>query len=848
MTTRILKLLAPLLGLTLFVLALWILHSELEKYHLDDIIHYAHGIPAGSILNAFLLTIVCYVLMTSYDFLAMRFVNRSLTMRKIATASFIGYAFSNNIGFSMLAGASVRYRLYSSWGLSGLEITKIIFFCTISLWLGFFTLCSGVFFFQPIDLNNVITLPFRTDFSLGILFLIPVVLYGILLLAWKGTVNIRGMEYSVPPFRFFLPQIFIASLDWALAGGILYLLLPPGIPFPTFIAMYLAGQLVGLASQVPGGLGVFEAVMLIFLTQYFPASIIGCLVVYRVIFYLIPLAIAAMLLAVEEILQRRHLFHMGTKAVAQWLSFIVPPVLTVITFLSGAVLLVSGATPSAAARIEWLKDLLPLAVVEFSHFLGSIVGVVLMILSRGIMRRIDSAYYLTIALLGTGAALSILKGLDYVEASILIIAMLIIIPSRPSFYRKGSLFSGRFTLPWAMSMIIVLLSTAWLTYFSYKHVEYASDLWWRFTVLKTEPRSLRAIVGATVVALTFGLLSLIHPAAHRPPIGRKEDMERAAPIIGNSPETSANLALLGDKALLFNDKGNAFIMYAIEGRSWVAMGDPVGPEDEWPEITWQFCEMSSQHDGLPVFYEIGPRNIPVYIDLGMTIIKLGEEARVNLETFSLDDRAHHDLKQSCNALTEEGYAFEIISPESVPAVADELGGISDAWLADRHAAEKGFCLGSFSEDYIRRFPVAVIRREERIVAFADIWMTKNREELSVDIMRYLPDAPSGVMDFLFAHLMQWGSQNGYHWFDLGMAPLSGLDDKPTSSLWNRIGAYMFRHAEHFDSFQDLRAYKDKFSSEWEPRYLTSMATLSLPTVLSNIASLTSRGMKGIVSK
>jgi phosphatidylglycerol lysyltransferase len=115
-------------------------------------------------------------------------------------------------------------------------------------------------------------------------------------------------------------------------------------------------------------------------------------------------------------------------------------------------------------------------------------------------------------------------------------------------------------------------------------------------------------------------------------------------------------------------------------------------------------------------------------------------------------------------------------------------------------------------------------------------------------MRNTPDAPNGTMDYLFIHLMLWGKANGYHWFNFGMAPLAGLSDKSLASLWNRIGGFLFKHVENFYNFQGLRQYKEKFQPQWRPRYLASPTTLSLPVVLTNIATLTSGGMKGIVAK
>ena len=115
-------------------------------------------------------------------------------------------------------------------------------------------------------------------------------------------------------------------------------------------------------------------------------------------------------------------------------------------------------------------------------------------------------------------------------------------------------------------------------------------------------------------------------------------------------------------------------------------------------------------------------------------------------------------------------------------------------------------------------------------------------------MRHLPEAPNGIMDYLFLHLMLWGKNEGYRWFNLGMAPFSGMEARALAPLWNRLGAFLFRHGEHFYNFQGLRQYKQKFDPEWEPRYLVSPGGRALPVILTNIAALISGGIKGVVAK
>jgi phosphatidylglycerol lysyltransferase len=189
-----------------------------------------------------------------------------------------------------------------------------------------------------------------------------------------------------------------------------------------------------------------------------------------------------------------------------------------------------------------------------------------------------------------------------------------------------------------------------------------------------------------------------------------------------------------------------------------------------------------------------------------------------------------------------------MQPESVAAHLEELKNISDAWLTEKSAREKGFSLGFFQPDYIRRCPVALVIRNKQIEAFANLWTGAQLEQLSLDLMRYLPEAPEGVMEFLFVCLMLWGKEQGYRWFNLGMAPLSGLENRALAPLWNRLGAFVFRHGEHFYNFQGLRQYKDKFDPEWRPRYLASPGGLALPQIFANLATLISGGIKGVVAK
>jgi phosphatidylglycerol lysyltransferase len=839
----------PVIVLLLLAVAFWVLHHQLKEYHYQDIVRSLRAIPGPRLLLAFLLTILSYVVLTGYDVLALRYVQRPLPFGKIALASFIGHVFSYNIGLSVLGSSAVRYRLYSAWGLSAVEITKVVAFCTLAFWLGVLIIGGAALLLEPPVVLSSLPFPFASARGLGVLLLILVGGYLLWSAVQRTPLKIRDWEFALPSARQSFCQICLSTLDWVLVGAVCYVLLPPSpnLPYPEFLGIYLLAQVIALISHVPGGIGVFETVILLFLSPTLPvSSVVGSLIAYRALYYLLPMGVATVLLAAHEVLHRREGVRRVAATLTQWVSEEAPRVLSLTTFMGGALLLFAGATPEVSWRLVWLKRLLPLGVIEAAHLVGSLVGTGLLLLSWGLQHRLDSAYRLTGVLLATGIMASLLKGLDYEQAIALAVMLAALLPCRRHFYRKVSILSQRFTLGWAAAIALVLLGSAWLGVFSYRHLRYAGELWRWLALSGDVPRFLRAIVGAIGVAVAFAMVRLLRPAPPEPAPPSMAELDRVRAIIATSRPTFANLALLGDKALLFSDNRRAFIMYGVEGRSWVALGDPVGPPEESAELVWRFRELCDRHGGWTVFYQVQRHNLWLYLDLGLTLLQLGEEARVPLTTFALDGGAQ-TWRLTVRRLEGEGCVFEVVPCTAIPALLPELQQVSDAWLAGKSTPQRGFSRGFFEGTYLRYFPIGIVRQTGKIVAFANVWTGAENEEVSVDFVRYLPEAPHGIMEYFFLHLMRWGRHEGYQWFNLGMAPLSGLEGRALAPLWDRLGSWVFQHGEHFTNLEGLRQYKEQFDPQWEPRYLASPGGLALPRILTNIAALISGGLKGVLA-
>jgi phosphatidylglycerol lysyltransferase len=845
------KRLSPFLVAALFVLALWLLHRELASYTYRDVVRAVAGVSDARFLWSAALTIVAYAVLVGYDAIALSYVDHPLAFRRIAFGSFIAYAFSQTLGFPLFTGNSVRFRLWSSWGMSSGEIARALSFIAFSFCLGLAGVSGVVFLLEPSGTAAAVGFPNAVLRPVGVVCIALVTAYLIWSLRGERVIRLRGWRFTVPSPLMVGAQAGVSALDWVLAGAALYVLLPGGhgLGFLAFLGIFLIAQLAGLVSHVPGGLGVFESIVVLSLKAYLPVSVLlGALITYRTVYYLVPFGIGVVLLALHELRPQAPRMLGVAGSVASWIPRLAPQVLSAAVFLTGAILLVSGETPAVPARMAWLKELLPIGVINVSHFVGSLAGVGLLVLAWALWHRLDAAYGLTVALLSVGIGASLLKGADWEEATALAVVLGAVLPSRPYFYRKSSLAAEPLETGWLLAILLVVAASIWLGVFAHQHWLDRNQEWWRFAFSAGAPRFLRASVGVVAALLVVGLMRLLRHAPARVGLPTKAEMDRAEALIATSSDASANLALVGDKAFLFSESGRGFLMYRVEGRAWVALGDPIGPPADQVELAWRFRELADRHGGWAVFYEVGADYLPLYIDLGLTLLKLGERAQVCLKDFSLDGPSRRALRRTQRQMERDGVTFEVIPPERVPSIIPQLQLVSDAWLREKGTREKRFSLGRFDPTYLARFPVAVAWQHGTIMAFANIWTSPSKLELSVDLMRHTPQAPGGIMQYLFTELILWGQAQEYQYFGLGMAPFSGFEQRNLASLWTRLGNFMYRHGEHFYNFQGLREYKEKFGPVWEPRYLASPNGLALPRILADLAALISGGIRGVVAK
>ncbi|THF47499.1 phosphatidylglycerol lysyltransferase domain-containing protein [Allorhizobium terrae] len=325
-------------------------------------------------------------------------------------------------------------------------------------------------------------------------------------------------------------------------------------------------------------------------------------------------------------------------------------------------------------------------------------------------------------------------------------------------------------------------------------------------------------------------------------------LQKARDIVARQDDASADLVALGDKHILFSDCGHAFVMYGRRGRTWIVLFDPVGPKTLWPALVMKMVRKAKAAGCRVAFYQVSPAFLPTAADAGLRLFKLGDQAVVDLPEFDLKGGDWLKLRRSINRAERDGLEFSVLPPADVAAVMDELALVSDTWLAHHNAAEKGFSLGTFQRAYVVSHPVAIIRIEGRIVAFANILMTETRGSAFIDLMRHVPGVHRGAMDLLFVRIIQHLQAEGFQQLNLGMAPLSGLSARNCAPLWHHLGRFMFEHGERLYNFKGVQAFKAKFHPEWQPRYLAVADKRQAPAAMLDIALLIGGGVRGLLRR
>ena len=831
---RVATIVIPLL---ILALALHGLANEFDENGYRAIRHAFQNLSVGQIALTVLLGLASYACLIGFDAIGLRRSGIRVHPARIGITAFLAHTLGQTVGFAALTGGAVRLRGYRSAGLDLAQIGQVVLMSTLGFMFGAWLLIGLALCMEPAAAALALPLDPTAVRVVGIIALAAYVLTVLLVGRHGRTFHIFGHGLWLPDRRTMLGVTALSVVELVLASAAFYVLLPDSAPtgLPGFVGLYLVAVLAGLVSTVPAGLGVFEWSLLKLLPQVAPGAVLAAALIYRVTYYVLPLLLATLLALAPALRQPFKASAGATRAGWHALRPWLPQIIALAAFSVGAALVIDGTLPTP--RRHLLNASLP--ILETSHLIGSLTGVALLLIGQGLARRSHAAWVLAMAIcVITPLPIWLRGGQPLIALSALLVAMALW-AARREFYRQGALLDEAWSWPWLRNLGLVLVAVTWLLFFTYSHVEYQNELWWQFALSGNAPRALRALLVVAIALVIFGLARLLHSTRTPLPAADDATLLALAPVLADANDTQACLVLTADKAVLRDEAQQGFVMMQRYGGSLIAMGDPVGPPEVARALIWRFREEADRLGLRPVFYQVGEAYWQTYLDLGLGLVKLGEEAMVPLHDFGLEGRERADLRQAWNRGKRGGLSFRVAPVEEIPALLPRLQAVSNAWLEDKAGDEKGFSLGSFDPAYLVRFPIALVEAEGEIVAFANLWQAPAGAELSVDLMRHVNEAPKGTMDFLFIELFLWGRAQGYARFSLGMAPLSGLAQHRLAGRWNRLAGLLARHGERFYGFSGLRRFKSKFAPQWRPRYLAAPGGMHLPAALLDATRLIS---------
>lgn len=618
--------LPAVLGVALLFGAIYVVQREFRHLKIEDISRALHAIPRHALFVSAGWTILSYGILTFYDRLGTIYAGRVVSYGKVAFASFCAYALSHNLGFAAVSGAAVRYRLYSQWGLTPLQIGKVIAFCSLTFGLGGMVLAGAILVIDPAGVPFFgDTLPRPALYGAAAVMWLLVVGY-VTLSKVLGTRRLFGHEIELPRWPMAIMQVLLASVDVAVTAAIFHALLPaaPGLTYLRFLGVYLASYTAGLAASLPGGLGVFDTAILLGLAPYLDApQIVGAILVFRLYYYIIPLFLAGTLFAGNEILLRGRLAiskaarMSGAIAVARWSEpEFAATVGTGVVALCGTLLLSLGVL-EARPDFSWIDPDYADVISQAGEFIPSLIGAALMVLAIGLSQRVNLAWSASIALLVVAAGFTFARGESTWIMVILLLAALLIAPFRNAFYRHARLLAGPIQSSTAVSLFALIGCVLALASFE-RHVRWLSDnSWWEVILSPDVPNSLRTSVALTVALALIAMWRLLRPGRVRFLAWGREARERYA-ALGAEPPADAD-------GLVWGEAERAAIAFRRVGRVMLGLGDPAGSASDRISAIWRLRDLAQQEGLDPAIWNAERGLLSVYADLGLAALPLGRD-------------------------------------------------------------------------------------------------------------------------------------------------------------------------------------------------------------------------------
>lgn len=628
--------------------------------------------------------------------------------------------------------------------------------------------------------------------------------------------------------------------------------------------VYMLSGVSALISFVPQGVGVIEASATYLLRTfgYAPGPALAGTLLYRAVGFWLPIPLGGLALLLIRA-SRRHPVERRAVRHPRWAALVA----AALTGSIGVMNIVTALVKHAPIRRRLVEDVFGTELLHAGRTLVVFIGLSLLYMAAQLARRKRRAWQFVVWALAISGLLHLVKGLDYEEALLCFSGVAFLWTVRCQFtagHDPASLLAAARGLLLAVAAVMVYGFAG----FAMLHGQFGgqigrdtdyvtSTLTWFFTFDNSDvfPRTARArwfvesldVIG--MAAMSAALLAAMRPILQRSRPTEQEREEARAALVRYGRLDIAHFCLLDDKSYFWNASRTAFIAYKTVGNIAIALGDPITPDDEAFALAQAFIAMCETHDWRPAFYQVTPAFGRVAEQAGLSLLKIGEDALLALQAFTLEGKQAKSFRQTLSSLERQGVTARMVDLASErDALGLDLERISSAWLRAKHGSEKTFSLGYFDLDGMERHPLMVaFDAGGRPVAFESLVPMYAADGYAGDLNRCLPDAPKRIQEFLILNTARWLKEKRYRWYGQGLAPLATTGD-PTPGdppMSERAVALLFRHFNVFYGFIGLRAFKEKFGPIWESRYLAYPGLALLPKVAAAIIRADSR--EGLLS-
>lgn len=795
---------------------------------------YADKLTFDKLLIVAALGIISYLPLSFYDLLLRKRVNINLKLPQLYKYSWIASSISNVVGLGGSSAIILKNYFYSNYTDDNKKLTKILSKIVVFNLSGFAMVCL-IF-----SISNII----KGDFSgLTNIAALLISLYIPITLA----ILIRNYFKSKDSGEFFfsINVCLISISEWIttiiLIYGLMLILDVKMNPFD-FLSVYVSAIIVAMISMTPSGVGTFDLALLVGLGNYGVPSeqVLLLILLYRISYYLVPMIIGIILYLLDLYKKvNSEVKDLMKNILATTSHFILCAFIFLLALSMLCFFLHESIIPAKIANLGNNFTLMD----RLSPTLTITLSFLLIISGRVLYYKSIKAYWINFALLVISLPLIIFSfGLG--ETVVLIIILILLITSKSKFYRKG------FIMTWshAFQDLFIFLSILTINLFLLKFGKIKL-----VKVSKLNPELLAKqkeyftadLFLALGVALIFIVMLIYNNSKNKFPKHslNKEKLNKIISTYGGS--RLIHYAFLEDKYIYINKSETVALQYQISSNKIVVLGNPVGNEPDFINCIEEFYSLADIYGYTLVFTAIDEELIPTLHDMGFEFMKLGEDAFVDLESFSLVGNKNKSKRQAVSRIEKYEYTFSVVTPPYSNDFIEELRSVSDEWLKGQ--TEKGFSIGFFDIDYLSLSEIAIVKNSEgEIKAFANLMpMYDNNETISVDLIRFKEIDVNGIMDFLLVKIFEYGKEHGYRKFNMGLAPLSNVGESKYAFLREKIAYQIFQYGNMLYSFSGLKNFKKKYASIWENRYIAYRKNYSILSCVSNVLLIVSRPTKKI---